>query len=346
MAHLRKDYDTHLNSEKYIKGGFMKKILNRKTVSFQYKKVLATMAFIVSLPIIGNAAPYLSSISVYPSPIPSGGQATVNIRVSESCPAGGCLVNLYSQKPSYLPLPSSAVIPEGASTVGVVVQAAENNTTSSISFSISGNMNGVYASSFATIAKAIVGPQLKSFTVGSNNYVYAGQELKTSIALTDVCQSASGCAVKVSSNNSLIPYPSSIIIPGGSMTADFSVLAGNLKYAEVASLSASFNGVSKNMSLYIFPALGAPNSDGSYNMIGYGLSTRTGTGSVTKSMNISMAKNNMLSHISNFVSRQCQAAIPGGVLVKVGSPVGYGEFKRADGELGYTFTQNLKCKNP
>lgn len=319
---------------------------NREYVSVKCKKILATLAFVMSLPQLSNAAAYLTSISAYPSPIPSGGQATINIRVSESCPAGGCVVNLYSQQPSYLPLPSSAVIPEGASALGLVVQAAENNTGSGIFFSIGANMNGVYTKAFVTIAKPIIGPQLKSFTINSEGYVYAGKELKTNLSLTDICPSGMSCAVKLSSNASLVPYPASIIISEGALNAEFSIIAGTPLYAMSASLSANFNGVSKSASVYIFPALVAPNSDGSYNMVGFGSSSRTGTGSVTKSMNISMAKNNMLAHISSYVSKQCHAAIPGGVLENVGFPIGKGEFKDASGKLVYTFTQNLKCKNP
>lgn len=51
----------------------------------------------------------------------------------------------------------------------------------------------------------------------------------------------------------------------------------------------------------------------------------------------------MKSHISSYVSKQCQAAIPGGILVAAGSAVGYGEFKNSNGLLQYNYTQNMKC---
>ena len=316
----------------------------QKSVSSRIRFLLNVMIMSVVFPCLSYGAAYLTSISSNPPTVPSGGIATVTVRVSEACGAGGCTVGLYSQKPSLFPLPSSVTVPEGAASVSIAVQAAVNNTGSGQYFIIQANMNGNYMSYGVLLAKPVIGAVLSTFTNDSNGFVYSGQQLNVSLSLSENCTLVGGCAVKMSPNSStLISFPASFIIPEGSSTGHFSVLVGSTVYATSASLSASFNGVTKYASMNVFPALSAPNADGSYNMKGFGSSTRTGTGSVTKSMNISMAFNNMKSHISSYVSKQCQAAIPGGILVAAGSAAGYGEFKNSNGLLQYNYTQNMKC---
>lgn len=302
---------------------------------------------LVLLPQIGKAQAYLTSISSNPATVPSGGLATVNVRVSEACPSGGCFVGLYSQKPALFPLPENITIPEGASSIGVPVQAAVNDTGSAQYIKIQANMNGVYRSSSLYLARPVFGPTLSSFSFNSSvGYLYSGSDVKVDIALTDVCPNDGGCAVKLSVNAGLLSFPSSLVIEKGLSSSQFSAKVGATNLATSTYINASYNGVSKSTpSVYIFPELPAKNADESYSMTGFGSSTRTGTGSVTKSMNVSMAFNNMKAHVANYVSKQCLAAIPNGVLVIV-STSGYGEYRNSNGLLQYDYTQKLKCKIP
>ena len=111
----------------------------QKSVSSRIRFLLNVMIMSVVFPCLSYGAAYLTSISSNPPTVPSGGIATVTVRVSEACGAGGCTVGLYSQKPSLFPLPSSVTVPEGAASVSIAVQAAVNNTGSGQYFIIQAN---------------------------------------------------------------------------------------------------------------------------------------------------------------------------------------------------------------
>ena len=161
-----------------------------------------------------------------------------------------------------------------------------------------------------------------------------------------------GCVVGLfgSDYGKHLQLPKTFIIPEGSTQAVLSMVViskPSLNYAtpeiaSSASVTATLNQLSKTSRMSVYPPLGNAAADGSYLMTAFGASSRTGTGSITESLNDSMAKNDMLSFISRF-SLQCKAAIPNGVLVPATLPVKNGEFKDASGRLTITYTQIFKC---
>lgn len=189
----------------------------------------------------------------------------------------------------------------------------------------------------------VTGPTVTAFQAnGGSTFVYSGQTLKLDITMSAACP-AGGCSVRLYSQSpTSIPLPTTYVIPAGASSASISLVVGNERYATSASLSAG----GKYISINIFPALGAPAADGSYTMFAYGSSYRTGTGSVTKSLNREMAIKNMESHLIRYVPKQCAAAIPGGIVTRIGSPVIVGEYKTTTpvpGLLQYDVTQKVKC---
>lgn len=189
----------------------------------------------------------------------------------------------------------------------------------------------------------IAGPTVTAFTAnGGSSFVFSGQTLTLAITMSAPCPTG-GCSLRMTSQlQSAIPLATPYVIPAGASSASLTVLVKAVPYATSASLSAG----GKYIDINIFPALGAPAADGSYTMFAYGSSYRTGTGSVTKSLNREMAIRNMESHLARLVPKQCAAAIPGGIVTRVGSPVIVGEYKTTvpvPGLLQFDVTQKVKC---
>ncbi len=184
------------------------------------------------------------------------------------------------------------------------------------------------------------GPQVATFLLNNGAaYVYSNQPATATVTMTAACPTG-GCTVPLyTTNSTLFPLPSSFTVPAGATTANFVVNVGTTTYPYP--LSASAGG--RYAYFDVFAALGAPNADGSFNMIAFGSSYRTGTGGVTKSLNKQMAISNMESNLLYKVPKQCAAAIPNGVVTRVGSPVIKGEYRNSRGLLQYDVTQNVKC---
>ena len=181
---------------------------------------------------------------------------------------------------------------------------------------------------------------LQSVTINNNlPYVYSGASLSVKLVTSAPC-GAGGCSFTSYTNNSrLFPVPSAFVVAAGASESTTVMTVGSQTYATSASISAG----SKSVSLDVYPALGAPAADGSYGMFGFGSSSRTGTGSVTQSMNRDMAIKNLDYQIVRYATRQCQTAIPGATLTRIGVPSLKGEYRNANGLLTYDATQNLRC---
>lgn len=182
--------------------------------------------------------------------------------------------------------------------------------------------------------------QIQSVVFNNNViHAYSGSQLSVKITTIAPC-GAGGCAFSsYTTDRGLIPVPSSFKVPEGATTSTTNILVGNTTYASPLTVYAG----NKYAWLEVYPALGTPAADGSYAMLGFGSSSRTGTGSVTKSLNLQMAKNNCEYQISRYATRQCQAAIPGGVLTRVGGYIIKGEYVGFGGKLTYDVSQKLKC---
>lgn len=300
------------------------------------------LGFLAGLLIAGEAfgAPVLSGFDVSPYVVLEGGStATFKVTVSEACPAEGCAVTMY-QSSSYLVLPSTILIPAGATSASASVLVG--NPSEQQYFTLPASFNGVYKYLQIWINPKVVGPVMTSANL-SSSYVYSGQILSLNANFSEACP-AEGCNLSLYSNyQQLIALPYNLLVPAGYTSATYNAKAGNVTYATLVLLSVGFKSNNQYFQVLVFPVI-APNADGSYTMWAYGSSTRTGTGSVTKSRNIQQALSNMNYHYSAFVTKQCQAAIPGGVLVKVGSPIGKGEFRNSNGLLQYEYTQKAICK--
>lgn len=308
----------------------------------------AALVLIAGLMTVGfaqtvSAAPVLSSVSVSPNFIPSGGSATVTVTVTENCPTGGCSVGLYSQSP-YFPLPSSMLIPAGSKSASRAFTAGINNQGYTMNFQVAANYGGVYKSVYPWIEYQVTGPVISSVTMNAGNYVYSGKTMAMVVTLSQACPSG-GCELSLyTTNSSLINLPYTFLVPAGQSKATISAIAGSTSYPQPISVSVSFNGSSfySPYDFVVFAPLGTPAADGSYTMMAFGSSSRTGTGGVTASMNDQMAKDNMNSNVA-LVDRQCKVAIVNGRLVALSAPVRKGEFRDASGRLTYTYTQNFKC---
>ncbi len=197
---------------------------------------------------------------------------------------------------------------------------------------------------FATIQAGLTSDSaLASVVINDNlSYVYSGTPLTVKLTTTAPC-GVGGCSFKsYTTNSGLFPVPPAWLVAEGASSSTSSITVGNTSYANPVLIYAG----PKSIWLDVYPALGAPAADGSYAMLGFGSSYRNPNGSVTKSLNLEMAKRNCDSQVATTATRQCRAAIPNGVLTKVGGYIIKGEYKNSRGLLQYDVTQKLKCSRP
>lgn len=199
------------------------------------------------------------------------------------------------------------------------------------------------SSTSTPVASALKTPDsaLQSVTINNNlPYIYSGASLSVKLVTLAPC-GAAGCSfTSYTNNNKLFPVPSAFIVAAGATESTTVMTVGSQAYATAALINAGPTSVWVD----VYPALGTRAADGSYSMLGFGSSTRRpGSASTTQLMNRDMALKNLDYQIVRYATRQCQTAIPGATLTRIGVPSLKGEYRNVNNLLTYDATQNLRC---
>jgi len=107
------------------------------SLSATYSGVTKTTTFTVNPPAV---APSLAGISVQPSSLAGGAQASATVTLTQAAPAGGVVVTLRSSNTKVATVPSSIVIPAGATTrtFTVATDPVKRSTSVTISATYAG----------------------------------------------------------------------------------------------------------------------------------------------------------------------------------------------------------------
>ncbi len=183
----------------------------------------------------------LASIAVTPV---QGGFAT-NGTVSLSIPAqaGGAVVTLTSSHPTKVVLPTSVTIPQGSTSV--VFPVTTTPVKNVLIVPITATYKSITVKGTATLYPAPV-VALDSISVVS---VEGGSPFQGTVFLTNPATGA-GVTVHLSSANpALATVPATVLVPAGSMTANFTGTTVPVDSDEDVTISAKYNGVTVSTTL-------------------------------------------------------------------------------------------------
>ncbi|MGC4050038.1 MAG: hypothetical protein QM757_11695 [Paludibaculum sp.] len=191
--------------------------------------------------------PAVSSL-ILPATI-SGGKAITNAYVVTSGPApvGGLVVSLSSSDASVAP-PSTITVPAGATSSGYFT-IPTNPVSGPVSVIVTATAGGV--SKTATIQ--VKPPSLLSFSA-SPAIISGGKPITNAQLTLDGPAGPSGAAVTIVSSDASMSPPATFTIPAGATSSGYFTIPTNAVSAATAvTLTASFGGVSKDLSFTVKP---------------------------------------------------------------------------------------------
>jgi RHS repeat-associated protein len=214
-------------------------------VSATYQGVTRTAALTVQAP-SGLA---LISLVIDPPNAAGGTTATGVVTLNGPAPNGGAQIALTSSNPSLASVPSRVTVRRGETTAVFSITTA--SVTTPRSATISGSFDGLTQHDTITVipASAI---SIVSFSLDPTTV--AGGSPSTGTVTMSASAPAGGVLVTISSKQKrFVAVPSSVIVPGGAMTASFTVMTRTVNKVDTAEISATYAGVTRIAPLILSP---------------------------------------------------------------------------------------------
>jgi hypothetical protein len=192
--------------------------------------------------------PPLTSITVSPGTVVAGGSATGTVRLGAPAPAVGVAVNLSSGLSLSAHVPDSVTIPGGATSATFPITTFPTHTTS---VQISAQMDVAFLSSSITVTQAPSGASLSSISVNPTSVV--GGNSATGTVTMSAAAPSGGAMVSLSDSSSATSVPSSVTVPAGATSANFTVGTSPVSATTSSTITASFGGSSRTVTLTANP---------------------------------------------------------------------------------------------
>lgn len=191
--------------------------------------------------------PDLSGITLTPTTVAGGCRtSTAKVTLTGKAPAGGIAVALASGGPQ-ASVPSSVTVPAGSSSASVTV--ATSAVTASTPVAVTATLDGTSKS--ATLTVRPIGVAALAL---SPNPVVGPAPVTGTVTLE--CAAAPGdvaVAVTSSSNSVARPASSTVVVPAGQASADFSVTTADVASPSTANIRAAAAGIAKTVTLTVNP---------------------------------------------------------------------------------------------
>ncbi|HTB17784.1 MAG TPA: hypothetical protein VK708_06685 [Bryobacteraceae bacterium] len=220
------------------------------TLTASYSGVNKTFGLTINPPVAA-----LSSISVSPNVIIGGQSGTGTVTLTAAAGSGGVNVSLSSSNTMAAGVPVTVTVPQGSTSATFTVNTATVSAATPVTLTASySGVNATFGFTVNPLAAAL------SAVSVSPSAITSGQTGTGTVTLSATAGSG-GVAVSLSSSNSTAAgVPSSVTIPQGSISATFSVNAGNVSSSTPVTLTASYSGVNKTFTVTINPPAAALSS--------------------------------------------------------------------------------------
>jgi hypothetical protein len=223
------------------------------TISATFGGVTQTASLTVTPPPL----PTLISLTLNPTTVVGGQSSTGTVTLSGPAPSGGAQVMLSSSNTTVAQVPSSVTVQSGQTTATFTVTTSA--VTASTPVTISATLGGVTRTSSLTVTPPPL-PTLISLTLNPSS-VTGGPLVGTStgtVALSGPAPSGGAQITLSSSNPGVASLPSSVTIAAGSASSTFTVSTSLVLSSTNVTISASYNGTTKQATLTVNPVLQPP----------------------------------------------------------------------------------------
>ena len=189
----------------------------------------------------------LSSISVSPAVVGQVSTTSNRVTLSAPAPAGGAVVALASDN-------AAAVVPASVTVAaGQTLSPLFTITTKEVGASTPVNISAVYGGVTKTGVLTIRPPALSSLTISPSS-VSAGSPATSCRVTLDGPAGAAGVVVTLASSDPAATPPASVTVPAGATSSPyFSIATAAVSSSVTATITASYNGVSKTATLTAAP---------------------------------------------------------------------------------------------
>ena len=207
------------------------------------------VSFTASLTLIAVPVAALSSLSISPAMVAGGTTATGTISLSRAAPAGGAVVSLSSNNAAAT-VPGSVTVAAGSSSATFTVSTT--SVSSATTVTITATYNSVSKTSSVNLAAAPA-PALSSLSLSPAS-VTGGAGSSTGTVTLSLAAPGGGITVALSSNKASATVPTSVTVSAGSSTATFTVSTTTVTVSTAATITATYNAVSRTAGLTLAAA--------------------------------------------------------------------------------------------
>jgi hypothetical protein len=191
----------------------------------------------------------LSSLTLNPTSVVGGNSSTGAVTLSGPAPAGGTQVALSSSNTTAARVPASVTVAAGATSATFTVSTSVVSASTAVT--ISAAYGGVSTSASLTVQPVPPpAPALTSLTLNPTSVVGGLQTSRGTVTL-NVPAPAGGVQVTLSSSNGAASVPASVFIPAGASSAAFTVNTSMVLISTSATISARYNGTTRNATLEV-----------------------------------------------------------------------------------------------
>ena len=177
-------------------------------------------------------APGLTSITPWPSSVWGGEAEMGTVNISSAAPAGGISIPLTSNT-SYATVPAAVLVPEGLTTANFVISTTVVPTTTlaTISGTLGSTLSGTLTINAPSVAKVwFPGPTLSGGNSTNGAVSLNGPRIGVDTTIT------------LASSSSLLILPASVIVPAGSLRANFLATSKSVSAPTPVTITATYSG--------------------------------------------------------------------------------------------------------
>lgn len=204
---------------------------------------------------VSISQPYtLTSLACTPATVITPGSAACTAGISAAAPAGGLTITTGLAAGSSLTIPSSVAVAAGSAAAGFTVNAT--SVSANATAVLVTTLNGTSQSFTLTLEPppppptAPPPPAPASLTgLTCSPTTLASHASATCLVTLSAAAPSTGLTVTILGNQAALTVPTSVSIPAGSSSGQFSVVAGRLSGTQTATVMASLNGTSASFSL-------------------------------------------------------------------------------------------------
>jgi len=196
-------------------------------------------------------APAVASLAANPATVVGGAASTGTVTLTAAAPAGGASVLLGSASPA-VTVPANVAVSAGATAAAFPIGTTAVAVTTAAT--ISAAYGGATKTAVVTVNPATPPPPpplpvLASFAL--NHISVIGGTSVTGTVTLSAAAPAGGATVRLASSSALATVPASVVVAAGASTATFTVTTKVTKKSGAPTLSATYNGVTKTVTLMV-----------------------------------------------------------------------------------------------